>query len=85
MNIVVKQAVRLVKERWFSVEDAVNLAWDTQTRRGFIKDWKLTKKWVDYGKLSSEQRQKVRKLLERWAEIEDFSFNEKWFIYNKSK
>lgn len=84
MNIILRQAVKLVEERWFSVEKAVDLAWETQERRWFIKQWKLTKRWQQYSNLSSEQRSKIRRLVEKGADIKDFTFTDNWFRYNKT-
>lgn len=74
MNIVEQQALKLVNERWMDIDKAVDIAIEQQKKRWFVKDWKITQRWQQYGKLTSEQREEVRYAVEKWASINDFSF-----------
>lgn len=74
MDIITQQAMKLVKERWFSQEEAVNIALEQQRKKWFVRGKQLTYQGKEYGKLSSEQRQKVRKKVEGWMEYDDFLF-----------
>lgn len=75
MNIIQKQALRLVNERWFDVPTAVSMAIESQIQKWFAnKDWKLNYRWEQYWKLTSEQRAEVRKEIDAWASRNDFNF-----------
>ena len=75
MTIVHKQALKLIKERWFEVADAVKLAIEQQTKRWFWGDWKETYRGKEYSKLSSEKREEVRRKTDKWDKINDFVFS----------
>lgn len=81
MNILEKQALKLIKERDFSVKDAVKLAYSTQKRRWFVKGWILTHRWKLYWELSSDEREIVRRAVSHWAKLNDFIFVEWKAIY----
>jgi len=74
-------ALKLVNERGFSVKDAVDHAYETQKKRNFIKDWKITQRGLEYGRLTSEQRAEVRSRTDKGANINDFQFEDWKVVY----
>lgn len=84
MNIVQVQAMKLMKERWFTAKEAVKISIDNQTKRWFVKDWKVTKRWQLYWELDSEKRALVRKATDKWYDINDFTFSWGEVYYSKS-
>lgn len=75
MNILTRQAYILVKDRWFDIPTAVSIAYWQQKAKWFIDSkWRLTQRGIEYWKLTSETRDKVRRKVERWASWDDFTF-----------
>lgn len=69
-HILVEQAKKLVQERWFTVQEAVNIAYEQQLKRWTInKDASLSLIWQEYSNLSSKEREEIRSRVDRW---EDF-------------
>lgn len=78
MDIIKKQALRLVTERWFDIPTAVAMAIAKQQEKWFANDkWELNYRWKEYSKLTPEKREEVRKKIQSWAEWKDFTFY-KW-------
>lgn len=75
MNILTRQAYILVKERWFDVPTAVEIAHKQQKAKWFITEkWELTQRAKEYWKLTSKQREEIRRKVERGAKWDDFTF-----------
>ena len=83
LNVVERQAIKLVQERWFSVPKAVDLAVRQQTKRWFWRDGKPTFRWEQYAKLDSKKREKARRLTEKWTDMRNIVFsNSNLFVLN---
>lgn len=70
-NILVTQVMKLVKERWFTIDEAVNIAFENQKARWMLSDTWLSLLWQKYSTLTSEQRAEVRYRNERGEDLID--------------
>lgn len=70
-NILITQAMKLVKEKWYDVDKAVSIAFDNQKARWTIDEKWLTELWKKYSKLDSEQRNSVREGNYKWETLND--------------
>lgn len=69
-NILITQAMKLVKEKWYDVDKAVSIAFDNQKARWMINDKWLTELWKKYSTLTSEQRNDVRNRNYSWENLD---------------
>lgn len=70
-NILVTQVMKLVKERWFTIDEAVNISFENQKARWMLSDKWLSPLWQKYSTLTSKERAEVRYRNERGEDLSD--------------